>query len=352
MTADRIRTEFCDMDAVLILSETGRRFATGFNSSDGAAIITKKRACFFTDFRYIEAAKKSAAGFSVAMTGAGRAYADLINQVIEEDGIKTLGYEDAFLTVSAFKKWQEKLKAELLPMGDRLCELRREKTGEDVKLIEKASDIAEKALCDALTILKPGMTEKELCAEIIYRMYKFGADGLSFPPIVVSGKNGAMPHGTPSDKEIKTGEFVTIDIGCVCRGMCSDMTRTVAVGKVTDKMERAYETVLLAQIAGMKKIRAGESASSADLAARKIIDDAGYKGAFGHGFGHGVGIEVHELPTLSPVSKHVLKKGDVVSAEPGVYFEGEFGIRIEDLLLVTEDGYRNFNSMPKTLLVI
>ena len=215
-----------------------------------------------------------------------------------------------------------------------------------------AQRIAERALKDILKELRPGVTEREIAARLQYLMLHYGAENMSFDPIVVSGPNGSLPHGVPSEKEIRPGEFVTMDFGCIYHGYCSDMTRTVAVGSVTEEMRTVYETVLAAQQAGIAAARAGVTGKEVDGAARRVIADAGYEKYFGHGFGHGVGVEIHEEPRASSTNDAPLPAGAVISAEPGIYLPGKLGVRIEDVIVLTENGCENLTRAPKELLVL
>lgn len=215
-----------------------------------------------------------------------------------------------------------------------------------------AQRIAERALADILREIRPGVTEKEIAARLQYLMLHYGASDMSFDPIVVSGANGSLPHGVPSEKEIASGEFVTMDFGCIYRGYCSDMTRTVAVGSVTEEMHSIYHTVLAAQEAGIAAARAGVTGQAVDAAARDVIAKAGYGAYFSHSFGHGVGVEIHEAPNASPGNHAPLPAGAVISAEPGIYLPGRLGVRIEDVVLLTEEGCRNLTKAPKELLIL
>ena len=215
-----------------------------------------------------------------------------------------------------------------------------------------AQRIAERALEDILGEIRPGVTEKEIAARLQYLMLHYGASDMSFDPIVVSGPNGSLPHGVPSEKAIQSGEFVTMDFGCVYHGYCSDMTRTVAVGHVTEEMRAVYETVLAAQAAGIAAARAGVTGRAVDGAARAVIEQAGYGAYFGHSFGHGVGVEIHEAPNASPMNETPLPAGAVISAEPGIYLPGRLGVRIEDVILLTEEGCEDITLAPKELLIL
>ena len=233
-----------------------------------------------------------------------------------------------------------------------MWKLRAQKDPEELEALTAAQRIAERALEDILNDIRPGITEKEIAARIQYRMLHYGAEDKSFDPIVVSGPNGSLPHGVPSEKLIQAGEFVTMDFGCVYHGYCSDMTRTVAVGHVTDEMREVYQTVLCAQKAGIATARAGATGREVDAAARAVIDAAGYGEYFGHSFGHGVGVEIHESPNASQLNDKPLPERAVISAEPGIYLPGKMGVRIEDVLFLTQDGCQNLTKAPKELLVL
>jgi len=343
-----------NLDAMLLTDEANRYYASGFYSSgtDGIALVTREKNYYFTDFRYIEAAQREVTDAEVVMTSAQRGYAALINEVIERHGIKTLAYEDAYMTVAVKTVYEQKLKAELSPASNLLAQLRAVKDDEEIALLVSAQRIAEKAFAEILNELRPGVSEREIAARLIYWMLHFGAENVSFDPIVVSGANGSMPHGVPGDKLLAEGEFVTMDFGCKFCGYCSDMTRTVALGHVTDEMARVYGVVLEAQATGIAAARSGITGREADGAARSIIEANGYGEYFGHSFGHGVGVEIHEAPNLSPLNEKLLPAGAVVSAEPGIYLPGRFGVRIEDVLVLREGGCEDITKAPKELLIL
>ena len=341
------------LDAMMVTSAPNRLYAAEFASSAGMAIVTKKGSWFFTDSRYIEVARKRIQGAEIGQNTTKVSLTDLANQVIAEQGVKKLGFEDAYATVSAYNTWKEKLKGcELVPATELLMELRCVKDEKEIETLIAAQRIAEKALVDVLDFIKPGKTEKEISAYLQYRMLCHGAEKNSFDPIVVSGPNGSMPHGVPSDKPVAEGEFITMDFGCVLNGYCSDMTRTVAVGYVTEEMDKVYHTVLKAQKEGMDTAKAGVLGKVIHEAAAKVIADAGYGEYFGHGFGHGLGVEVHEGLGAAPTSDKPLPAGAVVSAEPGIYIPGKFGVRIEDIMIIGETGSRSIMEAPKELLIL
>ena len=342
------------LDAMLLTGEANRYYASGFHSSgtDGVALVTRKGNYYFTDSRYTEAAGRVIQNAHLEEVGRGRGYAALINEVIEADGVVRMGFEDAYMTVQDYERYRKALNCELVPATDLLWELRMVKDEEELECLVAAQRVAERALEDILKEIRPGVTEKEIAARLQYLMLHYGASDMSFDPIVVSGPNGSLPHGVPSEKEIQAGEFVTMDFGCIYKGYCSDMTRTVAVGFVTEEMQKVYDTVLKAQLAGIAAARAGAAGKDVDGAARSVIDAAGYGAYFGHSFGHGVGVEIHESPNASPMNEKPMPAGSVISAEPGIYLPGKLGVRIEDVIILTEDGCRNITKAPKELLVL
>lgn len=343
-----------DLDAMLLTGEANRFYASGFHSAgtDGVALVTRQKAYYFTDSRYTEAAARHVQGAELREVGRGRGYAALIEEVIAEHQIRRMGFEDAYMTVQDWKRYQKALSCDLVPATDLLWQLRMVKDEEELDAMVGAQRIAEQALTDILEEIRPGVTEKEIAARLQYLMLHYGASDMSFDPIVVSGPNGSLPHGVPSEKAIGRGEFVTMDFGCVYHGYCSDMTRTVAVGYATEEMREVYQTVLSAQLAGIAVARAGLTGREVDGAARDVIEAAGYGAYFGHSFGHGVGVEIHENPNASPVNEKPLPAGAVISAEPGIYLPGKMGVRIEDVILLTENGCRDITKAPKELIVL
>ena len=256
------------------------------------------------------------------------------------------------MTVQDHERYRKALSCDLVPATDLLWQLRMVKDEEELEAMVAAQRIAERALEDILEEIRPGVTEKEIAARLQYLMLHYGASDMSFDPIVVSGPNGSLPHGVPSEKTIQQGEFVTMDFGCVYHGYCSDMTRTVAVGFATEEMQTVYQTVLSAQEAGIAAARAGLTGREVDGAARAVISAAGYGAYVGHSFGHGVGVEILEAPNASPMNEKPLPAGAVISAEPGIYLPGRLGVRIEDVILLTETGCRNLTKAPKDLIVL
>ena len=342
------------LDAMLLTGEANRFYASGFHSAgtDGVALVTRKKAYYFTDSRYIEAAGRSVQGAEIREVGPGRGYGVLLSEALGEQQVCRLGYEEAYMTVLEHERYRKALPCDLVPATELLWKLRAVKDDEELDAMVAAQRIAEKALEVILEEIRPGVTEKEIAARLQYLMLHFGAENMSFDPIVVSGPNGSLPHGVPGERTIQNGEFVTMDFGCIYHGYCSDMTRTVAVGFATEEMQKVYQTVLSAQQAGIAAARAGITGRDVDAAARAVIAAAGYGAYFGHSFGHDVGVEIHEAPNASPSNELPLPAGAVISAEPGVYLPGKLGVRIEDVILLTETGCRNLTKAPKELLIL
>ena len=339
-------------DGLLLTSRYSRYYGAEYDIAEGVAIVSKKGCRYFTDSRYIEAAQNGIQGFEVAMTDREHPYTQLLNEAIADFGITTLGYEENYLTVAEFNEYVADLNAKLIPMHSEISSFRHRKEEWELDIIRQAQAMADKAFAEVLPRIHGGMTEKELQAEIIYCLYKNGGEGLAFDPVVVSGPNTSMPHGVANDRVIREGDFVTMDFGLMLKGYCSDMTRTVAIGYATDEMKKVYETVLQAQLAGIAATRAGRKGKEVDAAARQVITDAGYGEYFGHGYGHGLGMEVHEAPNCNPSGETVMEAGMVVSAEPGIYLPGKFGVRIEDVVIFTADGCENITHSPKNLIII
>ena len=340
-----------EVDGLLLTSRYARHYGAEFDIAEGAAIVTKAGCRYYTDSRYIESAQNSLKGFEVICVD-GIGYFKLLNDAIADFGVSTLGYEEAYLTVAEFMGYEKNLNAKLVPYNKQNSGFRGVKEEWELEHMRTAQKIADKAFAEVLPRIKVGMTELELQAELIYCLYKNGAHGLSFDPIVVGGPNSSMPHGVAGERKIREGDFVTMDFGALYNGYCSDMTRTVAVGFATEEMEKVYNTVLQAQLAGLAATKAGVPGQDIDAAARKVITDAGYGPYFGHGYGHSLGLEVHESPSPNARNAEPMPLHSVASAEPGIYLPGKFGVRIEDCVVFTEDGYENLASSPKNLIIV
>lgn len=352
--ADRLK-EY-GLDAMLLTGEANRFYASGFHSAgtDGIALVTKTKSYYFTDSRYIEAAGRYVQGAEIQEVGRGRSrsYTTLIAETVSKHKICRMGFEDASMTVQDYETYRSGLSCELVPATALLRKLRYVKDEDELSQMIAAQRIAERALEKILEEIHPGVTERELAARLQYLMLHYGAENMSFDPIVVSGPNGSLPHGVPGERALQSGEFVTMDFGCVKNGYCSDMTRTVAVGFATEEMQMVYSTVLSAQKAGIAAAKAGATGQEVDGAARKVITSAGYGEYFTHSFGHGVGVEIHESPNASPLNDKILPAGTVISAEPGIYLPGKLGVRIEDVVVLRQDGCMDITRAPKDLLIL
>ena len=341
-----------EVDGLLLTSRYSRHYGAEFDIAEGVAIVTKNGCRYFTDSRYIESAENGIQGFEVLEVNRENPYSKRLNDAIADFGVTALGYEEVYLTMAEFMGYEKKLNAKLVPYNDKIASFRSVKEEYELERMRKAQDITDKAFAEVLSRIEVGMTEKQLCAELIYCLLKNGADGLAFDPIVVSGPNTSLPHGVPGDRKIQEGDFITMDFGALYAGYCADMTRTVAVGYVTDEMEKVYKIVLQAQLAGLAASKAGVPGKEIDGAARKVIEEAGYGPYFGHGYGHSLGLEIHESPSPSPSNEKGMPAGSVASAEPGIYLPGQFGVRIEDTCIFREDGIEILTQSPKELIVV
>ena len=352
---ERIRRELerRGLDAVLVTDEKNQRYAAGFPITDGAVLVAAERAYLITDSRYIEAAEAAVDDcVSVWLYDRERPLRERVREALAESGAQRLAAEDQRLSHAGFLMWEKTLGLTLLPAGDLFQTLRAVKSEEELASMTEAQRISEAALEEVLHLVRPGMTEREVASELVYRMLRHGSEGNSFDPIVVTGSKTSLPHGVPGDKVIEKGDFLTMDFGSLKNGYCSDMTRTVAVGSATDEMKNVYDVVLRAQLAGIKAARAGVLGRDIDQASRKVIADAGFGPYFGHGFGHCLGLEIHEPPFASPKGNAPLPAGSVSSAEPGIYLPGRFGVRIEDVMILRETGAELITRAPKELIIL
>ncbi len=342
-----------DLDAILITDEKNQRYATGFAFTDGIVVVAREKAWLLTDSRYIEAAENIAGGCcSVQMFDRQHSMTDLIRAALSEAGAEKLAAEDEKLSHASWSSLAKTAERQLLPAGNLMMELRASKSQEEIESMIQAQRISEKALEEVLHIIKPGMTEKQVMAELVYHMLRNGSEGNSFDPIVVTGAKTSMPHGVPGDEVIREGDFVTMDFGSLKNGYCSDMTRTVAVGHATEEMRKVYGIVLEAQLAGIAAARSGIPGKLIDQAARDVIEKAGYGPYFGHGFGHSLGLDIHEPPMAGPRGEALMVENDLCSAEPGIYIPGKFGVRIEDVMILRKDGAEVITKAPKMELIV
>ena len=339
------------IDVMMVTDIVNVRYLTGYTGSNGLALIGPQTRTFITDFRYVEqAAEEVHPSFERR-----RAPLDLLEAVPDAlpSDIARLGFEDAQLSVRQHERLRELLaeRLELVAAGTLVEQLRALKEPEEVEAIRKAAALADDAFERVIAGGVVGRTEREVALALEWEMLEHGARAPSFPSIVATGPNGALPHHSRRDVQIQHGDMVVIDWGAQVDGYCSDCTRTIAGGHPSAEAEEVYELVLEAQLAGMAAVRAGASARQVDATARVVIEAAGYGEQFGHGLGHGVGLDIHEGPRLSQRSDCALKAGNVVTIEPGVYLPHRFGVRIEDMVVVTDDGCEVLTSVGKELRV-
>lgn len=339
--------------AALVTGAAARRYLTGFSSSAGVVVVTPSGGFFFTDFRYIEKAQKTVKSCTVVES---KKTAEQVGELLKNLGVKNLLVETRNLTLSDLSNWQTKLPEIEISKEDtldqQLMRMRAVKEEAELQNIRAAQSITDAAFSHILTVIKEGKTEREIALELEFFLRKNGSEGVAFDTIAVSGKNSSLPHGVPTEKPLQKGDFLTMDFGAVVNGYCSDMTRTVAIGAVDEEQKRVYETVLEAQTAAFEVLRADVSGKAVDRAARDVIAAAGYGEAFGHSLGHSVGLEIHESPVASPSTEERLCEGTVITVEPGIYLPERFGVRIEDMVFVTREGYENLTQSPKELIIL
>ena len=349
---EHIAAHLDGLDAILLTGEANCYYAAGF-MGEGIALVTRRGSWYFTDSRYTEAADKAIGDAAVIReVSREKPFSALINEALAEAGAEKAGFEEQRMTVAEHAVYSEKLHCTLTPASALMTELRGSKDEEELSCMTAAQRIAEGALEQILKEIRPGMTEKEIAARLNYLMVSAGAEKTAFDTIVASGPNGSMPHAVPGMRKVREGDFITMDFGCVYKGYCSDMTRTVALGRPSDEMRNVYDIVLQAQLAGIAAAKAGVTGAAIDGAARKVIQDAGYGAYFGHSFGHSLGIDIHEAPNAAPGNDKPMPDGAVISAEPGIYLPGKFGVRIEDVMILRPDGAQVITKAPKALLVL
>lgn len=337
--------KFPELQGAVISNPADIYYLTGFYCVD-ALVLFSKETVLITDSRYTVASKEANCKVNIENGGY---YVEGIIAEAKKQGITNLGIEEDFLTASDYVKLTE-AGFKLTETKGYFTSVRCSKTEDEIEKIKNAQKITDKAFSEILNFIKPGVTEKEVRAKLEYLMFTFGADGIAFDTIIASGANGAKPHAVPSDKKIEKGEFVTLDFGARLGNYDSDMTRTIAVGEISKEMENIYNTVLASHEAGRDALKAGISGFDADKAARDVIENAGYGQYFSHSLGHGVGIEIHESPRLSQKSTDILKVGDIVTVEPGIYIEGFCGVRIENMYVINRNGYENLTASDKKLI--
>jgi len=348
---ERMRQQMLEakIDAYVVIRPENGRYLSGFSGGEATLYITSEKAFLLTDFRYIEQAKAQAPEFKIIKTGQDHF------EALGEIGLqaKRLGFEGDFVTFVDFGKLKNAFpQAELLSLPDLVSHLRSVKDKTEIEIIRRAVRIADDAFSDVLQTIEIGQTEQEIGLNLEFPMRQAGASGGSFEFIVASGVRSSLPHGTASSKQIQFGEFLTMDFGAIYQGYCSDITRTVFLGNPEDKHREVYEVVLAAQRAGIKAVAPGRTGKEVDAVARKVIEDAGYGEYFGHGLGHSVGLAIHEGPFLNKREERVLEPGMVITVEPGIYIPNWGGVRIEDIVLVTENGCEVLTQAPKEFIIL
>lgn len=339
-----------NLDGLIITNAYNRRYLTGFTGTAGIALITKDEQLFITDFRYTEQAAEQAVGFEIIQHK--QSIVQELSEQIKKRSLKTVGFEQDDISFATYQQYKEAISAELVPTSQIVEEIRMIKTDEELQIMYKAAEIADLAYEHVLKTVEPGMTEIEVSNMLEFEMRKHGATESSFDIIVASGYRSALPHGVASDKRIAEGELVTLDFGALYNGYCSDLTRTFAVGEISEQLHEIYDTVLQAHLNALGGIKAGMTGQEADALARNYIKDKGFGEYFGHGTGHGLGLEVHEEPRLSPTGKMVLRENMVVTVEPGIYIPNVGGCRIEDDIVITTEGNKSLNKAPKQLIIL
>lgn len=339
-----------DGAAALVLTGVNRRYLTGFASSLGYLFICRGSAVLYVDSRYYEAACLACSGCEVRLL---KKLSDALCEIGGEFDFDSLMLEDE-ISVGEFERLKGMITypVSVGSLSGELHRMRSVKSQFEVDNIVKAQRIAEAAFERILPLIKPGVSERELAIELDYTMRCLGAEDISFETIAVSGENSSLPHGVPGTRKVKNGDFITFDFGAVYGGYHSDMTRTVAVGSADDEMRKVYDTVLSAQENCISRLRSGLSCCEGDAAAREVIEKAGYGEFFGHGTGHSLGLEIHESPSLSPSCDDDLSENIIMTVEPGIYLPGRFGVRIEDMVLITADSCVNLTVAPKQLLIL
>lgn len=339
------------LDALLVSTSESRRYLSGFTGSAGYLLISADQAVLFTDSRYTQQARDQSPDFEVVQLPRGW---DWLIEALKSSGVKRLGFESENITVAAYNRLTETLKGakslggvSLIAASGLVEELRAVKDPEEVALLQKAINASDAAMDAVGPTLQEGMTEREVAWRMEMAMREFGADSTSFNTIVASGPNAAMPHHRPTDRAIRQGEPIVIDMGARVGGYCSDITRTVVVGKPDETFNKIYDIVLGAQLTAMSIVQAGMTGTDCDSLSRSVIEEAGYGDCFGHGLGHGVGLAVHERPRVGPGSTDRLELDMVFTVEPGIYLPGWGGVRIEDIVVLENNGVRPLSKARK-----
>lgn len=346
-----LRRQFDNLgiDGLVITSPFNRRYMTGFTGTSGTVLISQNEAKFITDFRYVEQAANQAKGYEVVEN---RNAVEEVASQAKNIGITKLGFEQDHLTYKEFNQFNDKTEAEMVPVSGVIEKLRTVKTEKEIKILKTAANIADQAFTHILDFVRPGITEMDVNNEFEFYMRKQGATSSSFDLIIASGYRSALPHGVASNKVIEKGDMLTLDFGAYYEGYCSDMTRTIAVGEPADELKEIYHIVFEALERGVDTLKSGVSCRKVDTVVRDFITEKGYGEKFGHGTGHGIGLDIHEDPYFSKKSEDVLEAGMVMTVEPGIYLPGLGGVRIEDDILITDGNHEVLTHSPKELIVL
>ena len=339
-----------NITSFLVTSPYNLRYLTGFTGTTGLALIGLEEAFFITVFRYTEQAAEQCVGYEVVKNVGP--ILEVVADLVEKKGMMNLAFEESFVPFKQYVDLETLLEVDLIPVSGMIEELREVKDQSEIEIVEKACEIADKAFSHILTYIKPGMTEIQVANELDFYMRSLGASGVSFETIVASGLRSAMPHGVASDKVIEEGDFITIDFGCYYQGYVSDMTRTISLGEPSEKLKEIYEIVREAQQKVLDVAKPGMTGIELDAVARDYIASKGYGEAFGHSTGHGIGLEIHEGPNVSKLAEKAFVPGNIITNEPGIYLPGIGGVRIEDDMLVTENGIKTLTHSKKELIIL
>lgn len=339
------------IDAILVTDPYNMRYISGFRGGEGTLYISRFSEVLITDSRYTEAAGQES-DFTVEECNRNHKTSDIVTQYIEKEAVTSLGYEDESMICKTFFEFRKELPSvrDWIPLGNGLKKLRQIKTEDELCCLRQAEHIGDMAFGSILNFIKPGLTELDIRAELEYQMMRYGGEGTSFDTIVASGLHSSMPHAIPSEKKIELGDFITMDFGCRYHGYCSDMTRTIVVGKANDRQKEIYNLVLKANRVTESLLHAGMVCREVDKIARDIISDAGYGEYFGHGLGHSVGLEIHETPACNVRDTSILEPNMLMTVEPGIYVPRFGGVRIEDMVIIKKDGIENLAHSSKELI--
>ena len=341
------------VDAAIIAAPVNRRYYTGFNSSAGTLLVTRKASCLIIDSRYYTAAKSASKTDEVMLQE--KLY-EQATDFFKKHGVKRVALESDFITLAALRRFESNLQGfELITdsgLSDVIARQRAQKSATELACVREAQRLTDETFSHICNYIKSGMSEREIALEMEFYSRRLGSEGPSFSYIVATGANSAVPHATPGETRLENGDFLVLDFGCLVEGYSSDMTRTIAVGQPDSQKVEVYNIVLKAQLAAISAVRAGVCCSDIDKVARDIIDATEYKGLFGHGLGHSLGLEIHEPPSFSCRCNDDLPENCLISVEPGIYIAGEFGVRIEDIVVATMEGCEILTQSPKELIIV